>query len=463
INKGVVLPFETRHDGWVRSHNNWGQVCHGGLTAGALAVMEDKPGLAAKTVHNALHNVTNAMSAFAPKGSYPEGPGYWSYGTTYNVLLIDALESTLGTDFGLSKAPGFSQTGEYLSLVTGPSGRTFNYADGGAGRGPEPARWWFAARYDRPDWILRERDIFADAMKRYSNNRVTGGRFLSMSLFWMEDMPRDVEIEMPLNWYSKGDVPITLHRSSWTDPNAVFLGLKAGSPSSNHGQMDTGSFVLDADGVRWAKDLGAEGYHGIESRGMNLWDRSQDSDRWTIFRQQNHGHNTLVINDKLQVAKNRGAITRFSDEKDSPFSIVDLSAVYEGQAKSVKRGVMLLPSNEVVIRDEISGLKPNGTVRWGMITPAEVGRRKGKTIVLKQKGETLRLVNRTTGDSVDWSIINTEKPRNEWDSPNRGTRMVALKATVPASGKLVLNVLLTPGSCEDSVMDSWQPRALKKW
>ncbi|MCH5376017.1 MAG: heparinase, partial [Planctomycetes bacterium] len=73
-------------------------------------MMEDEPDLAARTVLNAAQNVTRAMSAYAPKGSYPEGPGYWAYGTSYNVLLIDMLEGVLGTDFGLSKAPGVDKT-----------------------------------------------------------------------------------------------------------------------------------------------------------------------------------------------------------------------------------------------------------------------------------------------------------------------------------------------------------------
>ena len=107
MDKGVALQFEGDHTGWVQATNNWGQVCHGGLTAGALAVLEDEPDLAARTVHSAIHNVTSSMAVYEPRGSYPEGPGYWSYGTSYNVVLIAALESTLGTDFGLSRAPGF--------------------------------------------------------------------------------------------------------------------------------------------------------------------------------------------------------------------------------------------------------------------------------------------------------------------------------------------------------------------
>jgi hypothetical protein len=57
VEKGVRLPWETRYNGWVRASNNWGQVCHGGMTAGALAVLEDEPDLAAKTVHSALQNL----------------------------------------------------------------------------------------------------------------------------------------------------------------------------------------------------------------------------------------------------------------------------------------------------------------------------------------------------------------------------------------------------------------------
>ena len=93
VEKSLKLPFETEYRGWVHARNNWGQVCHGGLTAGGLAVMDNEPDLAARTVQNAVENVVTAMSAFAPHGSYPEGPGYWNYGTTYNVLLIASLET----------------------------------------------------------------------------------------------------------------------------------------------------------------------------------------------------------------------------------------------------------------------------------------------------------------------------------------------------------------------------------
>jgi len=464
VQKGVILPWETRHKGWVRAGNNWGQVCHGGLTAGALAVMEHEPDLAARTVHNALHNVTHSMRSYAPKGSYPEGPGYWSYGTSYNVLLIGVLESALGTDFGLSKAPGFDRTGAYLSLMCGFSGQFFNYADGGSRRSPQPALFWFASRYDRPDWLLGERQrLQAYALGLASTRGPSdGNRLLPLALLWMDDPGSDPTIRMPLHWQGEGETPITVHRGSWTDPRATFLGFKGGSPSASHGQMDIGSFVLDADGVRWAVDLGAEGYHGIESRGMNLWSRAQNSDRWTIFRQRNAGHNTLMIDGQLQRASGNGPIIRFSDDPKFPHSIVDMSSVYQGQAESVWRGVALLDSRNVLIQDHLTGLKPGSRVRWGMITPG-VPEVLGKASVeLRQKDARLTL-EILSPRAATWQVIDTATPRNEWDSPNRGTCMIAMEAVAPESGELVLAVLATPGEDADSTGRQIKLRPLEAW
>jgi Heparinase II/III-like protein/Domain of unknown function (DUF4962) len=446
VEKGVSLPFETRHKGWVRASNNWGQVCHGGLTAGALAVLEDEKDLAAKTVHSALHNVTRSMHAYEPKGSYPEGPGYWAYGTSYNVVLIALLEGVLGSDFGLTKAPGFDLTGQYPALMCGPSGQFFNYADGGSGRSSQSCLFWFASRFDRPDWLLGERrELLADISQVDARSAAgSGGRLLPLALLWMDDIKRDPLIRMPLNWFSESKTQVTVHRSSWTDPNATFVGFKAGSPYDNHGQMDIGSFVLDAQGVRWAVDLGAESYHGIESRGMGLWSSKQSSDRWKIFRQMNEGHNTLVIDGQLQKASARATIVQFSDEPDFPHSIVDMSDVYEGQVKSARRGVALVDTTNVLIQDQLTGLKPGSRVRWGMVTPAAPGKAGNASIDLEEKDVHLTMTI-LSPQSAGWKIVDTATPRNEWDSPNRGTSMIAFETVAPESGELTLAVLAMPG------------------
>ena len=121
-----------------------------------------------------------------------------------------------------------------------------------------------------------------------------------------------------------------------------------------------------------------------------------------------------------------------------------MSSVYKGQADSVQRGVALLPSGEVLIRDQLTGLAPDRSVRWGMITPATAKESGTNTIQLEQDGKSLTLSVLEPVEAT-WKVLDTSTPRNPWDSPNRGTRMVALECDAPDSGRLTYLVLATPG------------------
>jgi len=428
--------------GWVKASNNWGQVCHAGMMAGSLATLESNPAISTEIIHRAIRNLPRPMKAFDPNGAYPEGPGYWTYGTDFNVLAIDMLFTHLKTDFGLSKLPGFEATMDYMNIVTGPSGETFNYADGGSGRSTDPTLWWFAKHYNRPD-ILTYFEL--DAFKHYCQSKPSrrgGNRLWAIGMLWLKSPPADLKIKSPLNWSSDSKDVITVHRTSWDNDKALFVGFKGGSPSDPHGHMDAGSFVLDYAGIRWAWDLGAEGYNGIESRGMNLWSNKQDSERWTIFRLNNFSHNTLVIDGQLQCAKERATLKSFKTEP-VPETIIDLTPVYKGQASRIIRSGRLLPSGEFQITDSIDGLKPGAKVRWGMVTRANIETTDTPVITLTDKGKTLKLTLRHDA-TARWQIIDASKPRNEWDSPNKGCKMIAFESIAPESGKLNLDVLITP-------------------
>ncbi len=457
VEKAIKLPLTThRNAWWLRAHNNWGQVCHAGLAAAALAVLEDEPELAARTVHNAAHLVVNSMNVFSPKGSYPEGPTYWHYGTSFNVLLISALESVLGTDIGLSLAPGFAASGQYPEIATGPSGYPFNYADGGAGMRPAwPAVFWFARRFGREDLAylenLRLERGYADG--RFDRN-LPGARLAAFMLIWKgatSDTPAN--IELPTAWHSRcPKVPIAVFTSGWGDPNAVYFGLKGGSPSAPHGHMDIGSFVLDADGVRWAIDLGLQDYTGLEARGMSLWNSRQNSDRWKIFRLNHMSHNIPLIDEQAQRADATALIDRFSDDPSFSFAQTDLTPIYESQAEYMRRGMALLDCGAVLIRDEMSGLKPGAAVRWAMMTRAKPRELGGANLQLEHQGRTLRLIQHD-GDA-DWEQFQSDPPPSEWDAPNPGTRMVGLVKKVPADGEVTITILALPGSREAELPSS---------
>jgi len=443
------LRTSLKHTGWVKASNNWGQVCHAGMLAGALALMDQQEALAVEITHRAVRNLPRSMRAFAPRGCYPEGPGYWSYGTDFNVLALALLESVLKSDYGLTAQPGFAATADYLDLVTGPSGMTFNYADGGMGRGTDCASWWFAKRFNRPDTLAYfEKDAFLKyCADRSATATSRGERLFAFTLFWLQPLPADIAPKAPLTWSSEGPVPITIQRTSWDNAKALFVGLKAGSPSGPHGHMDAGSFVLDADGIRWAYDLGSESYHRIESRKMDLWNSKQNADRWRVFRLSSLSHNTLVIDGQLQLAQGAAKVVSFREGPESE-TVLDLSPVYTNASQVIRTGT-LLASGEYRLSDALKGLKPGTVVRWGMVTRGTPDARRTGGLVLREAGRQITL-SPLHNPATEWKTYETAKTPNEWDSSNKGTRMVGFEAAAPASGELTLSVLFTPGSIKAS-------------
>ena len=427
---------------WIRAHNNWGQVCHAGILAAALALAEENPADAARYVQRAVDCLPLSMKALAPNGNYPEGPGYWSYGMHFNVIAIALLEGALGSDFGLASKPGFREAGFYPDIVTGPSGHTFNYADGGSGRGTHPALWWFAKRFKSPG-ILRYRELAnfkAYAAQRDRRIASRGHRLFPFVLFWL-DVPQSSggPSRLPLVWDGQGPVPITIQRSSWNDDEALFVGLKGGSPSGPHGHMDGGSFVMDTKDVRWAVDLGAESYYEIEKRGMNLWSGAQSSDRWKIFRLSTWGHNVLMLDGCQQNVKGSARVMRVRAEPPSEVAL-DLSTLYTNATEVLRSGKMSADGRSYVLNDVVRGFRPGGEVRWSMITRAEA-QVEGAALVLKQKGQTMRLVQ-TGRDTGAWSVVPAKGP-NEWDSPNAGCSQITFTVEADASGETRLGVTFT--------------------
>ena len=440
------LRTSLKHTGWVKASNNWGQVCHAGMLAGALALMDQQEPLAVEIAYRAITHLPRSMHAFAPKGCYPEGPGYWSYGTDFNVLAIALLEGVLKSDFGLTALPGFTATADYPDLVTGPSGLTFNYADGGMGRGTDCALWWFARRFNRPDILAYfEKAAFSTYCSGRPSTSAThkGNRLFAFTLFWLQPLSDDLAPKAPLTWSSEGPVPITIQRTSWDNAAALFVGLKAGSPSAPHGHMDAGSFVLDAEGVRWAYDLGAESYHRIESRKMDLWNSKQSADRWRIFRLSSLSHNTLVIDGQLQLAKGKATVISFREGPESE-AVLDLTPVYTNASQVLRTGTMLA-SGEYRLTDTLRGLTPGAMVRWSMVTKGIPDAQRTGRLVLREAGKQLRL-SALHDPAMVWRTYEAAKKRNEWDSDNKAMVMVGFETIAPASGELTLSVLFTPGN-----------------
>ena len=258
--------------GWPNSEHNWNQVCNGGLTLGALAIADEEPVLAGEILEQAVRSVPRAMRNFAPDGAWAEGPGYWSYATQYNVLMLAGLDSAVGTDYGLSQIPGFSEAGIFPLYICGPGGTTFNYADAHAGSLRPWQQFWFARKFQRPE---------------YAAYQIPRARPTALDLVFYDPRGRTADIgRLPLDKHFR-QAEVGVFRSDWTDPEAWFLAFKAGANPANHSHLDLGTFVLDALGERWFVDLGSDDYNFPGYFG---------SQRWDYYRLRAEGHNTLVIN-----------------------------------------------------------------------------------------------------------------------------------------------------------------------
>jgi len=424
---------------WVAHDNNWNQVCHAGMVMGAIAVKEDEPELAEQMIQRALDNIHHGMKVYAPDGAYPEGPTYWSYGTSFNVLLIDALESALGSDFGLSQAPGFMDSVEYYLHVGGPGGKFFNYQDAGSNIGATPEVYWFAARSDDPSLLWRERSKLEDFLAREHKPDGRNNRIFPMTLIWAQPMG-DIPPPAKLSWRGGGITPVGLHRTSWTEPEPMFLGVKGGSPSAGHGQMDIGAFVVESDGARWAIDLGAQNYHSLESKGIKLW----GEDRWKIFRLNNYSHSVLTVDGQLQNEKGHAPIISHAAEGDMPNTVFDTSEVYTGQLAHAKRGAGMHTDGYFVIRDELEALGRETKVRWGMVTEADVTLDNASQATLRQDGQQMTLQVLSPADAK-LEIIDMENPPKDYDVRNPGVNMIAFNVTLPANNKTDLTIVLSPG------------------
>lgn len=442
----VVSPVDPGTLWWEKSTHNWNQVCYGGLTLGALAVADTEPALATQILQRAKQNNPAAVKTYLPDGVGFEGPGYWSYGTIYQVLLAASLQSALGTDWGLASDPGLDASAAFVLQTTGPTGRFFNFSDGGDKSGVQPALFWFAhknkdngllaSQYDRlREWLAQEKtDAGADEAMRY----------LPMIALWWPDSTTRKDPTLPLRWTGRGAQPLAVFRSSWTDPAAMWLALKGGSASLNHAHMDAGSFVFEADGERWAKDLGAQSYITLESKGISLWDKKQESDRWKVFRLNNHSHNLVTINGQLHRVEAAARIVRFSDDPQTSVAVLDLSPVYAGQAAKVSRGFVFQPKKHVLVRDEIEGLKPGDSVRWAMVTDATIAPG-GASATLTLNGKKLG-VKLLSPAKAKFESIPADPPKDDFNAPNPGSSILIVKATAPESGRVEFNVLLTPGA-----------------
>ena len=438
---------------WLYYYNNWNPVCHTGLTAAALLLVEDAPALAEQVIRRAMRASDAALESYQPVGAYPEGAAYWDYGTDFSALFFDLIARAFGSPLGLDEDPAFRSSATYRALVVTPTGRFYNYADGYATDNFAFATAWFASRYNDGAALYEMRR----GLRSYLDNSKwdpasADHRMLPFLALWYPESGTTeaaTAAELPQLWLGSGPNPVAFVREGSGDRNHFFLGFKGNDGSVSHAHLDAGSFILEDEGVRWAIDLDAQNYHSLEQIGLWIWDRRQHSDRWRVFRLGPYSHNLLLIDQRLPDATVKAEITSLTRRGHQIEGVVDLTPVYADQVATYERTFRVHDFQVLEILDVVRGARERterqgrgpANLRWRMLTRAEVSI-EGHEATLREDGKTLKLVVTAPTEGI-LRAAPLDPPPHFWDEPNPGVTAIDFWCWADDDGDQDLRVLMS--------------------
>ncbi|WP_445505439.1 heparinase II/III domain-containing protein [Niallia sp. 03091] len=415
---------------WKNTTNNWNTITNSGLIVSALAIADESTKLeeiSSEVLENAIKSIQKSLSSYSEDGGTEEGPGYWNYATKYIAYSLSSMDTSLRNDYGLSTMKGLSETGYFYIYMNGPGG-LFNVGDSGGDNYNNLSQLlWFSNKYNNP--------VFGfPALKKYN----------AMNLIWYKKTLGYKNTKyLPLDkYFSRKETGIVTMRSSWSDSNSIFAGIHAGDNQASHGDLDIGSFVLDAQGVRWAEELGTDNYNLPGYFDMNRA-------RWMYYRKGTEGQNSLVINPNKSVNQSIhaiGEIKSFKSKKNEASVVINMSKAYEN-AKLIQRKLSLVNNRKKVILEDKISLNEKSEIYWFMHTKANIGLSLNKqTAVLVREGKILYIHIKSPSTAkfsimkakpLQTSIINNQ-------NGNENYRKLVIHLSNTKNTKLLVEFSITP-------------------
>ncbi len=419
---------------------NWNQVCNAGLVFGAIAVWDEYRDDAVMILDKCFDsNYLTLTEGYSKEGAYAEGYGYWGYGSAFQILLIAALESAFGSDMGLMDGHDrFFRSGTFMQMMNRPSGLCFDYADSGREAAAEHMLAWLAVKTGDESLLYPE----VQKLRKNHFSRMDMQRLLPFFLISARKIDF-AKLQVPDGRFftTGGLTPLYIYRSGWESEDDTYLGIKAGLISSNHSHCDVGSFVFDADGVTWADDLGLQPYLSLESKGVDLWNRWQNSSRYDVFRIGPFSHNIITVNGHRPDVYQYIDFTRTWCEDAQKGAEMNLKMLYWEDLKDYRRTVILLGEDdaELLVKDELRAGDHPAIVRWNLCTTAQAEIMDDTCIRLFADGhERLLRLEGCNGKAAIWSA----QPGTDIDYPNPDNVLVGFTVDLEAGESAVMNVSL---------------------
>ena len=385
---------------------------------------------------------------FAPMGCFPEGFGYWAFGTQFNILFVDSMEKFFGPERvqKFKEMPGFVQSGNYSQQLITPSLRTFGYSDNSTRIYLEPAVMWFNTVKPDPAMYYMQKRLFYKFQESASYVKTIKNRLIPFMLIWGAGTGADPVVnldnpEYPTETYylGQGKNDICVMRSGW-DADDVYLGFKAGRVRSPHGHMDVGSFYYEIDSVRWSLDLGSDDYGKIALAKVNMFDMTPGSPRWHVLTKYNNfAHSTTFPAGVHQQTKPTCPMT---GNRETMSASTSFASLYPKQLDSLVRTVSL-KGTSAVIEDFVMAGNSEVEMVWNMTTEGCELKRKGKKLTLTNPDGKVLDINVKTQTPFRAELVPAER-KNKFEGLNKGIYWLRLVYYVPAHCSEKITVTLTP-------------------
>lgn len=438
VEKALLPSLNNKYNDFLNRNTNWNQVCNTSMAYCAMAIIEDNPDLSEKIIIRSIESIRKPMLRYESDGAYPEGYGYWQYGTTYNVMLLALLEQTYNTSFGLTDKPGFMRSPYYIKHMVGPTLLPFNFGDSGEGTRLNTSMFWFAHKNN--DLTLIDYEIHNLLnIEKYDYEQY---RRMLPSIFIFGNtlkLSTPHKSNTPLMFIARNEAPVCLMRTSWDSEDAIFVGIKGGTPSdNNHTHLDAGSFVMDALNVRWAIDLGPQDYSALERNGLSIWNSAPNSDRWKVYQYTNLAHNVFSVNNELFNVNGNAKLLSYSDNPILMETTFDLTSMYNN-INAASRNISIINKSFVFIKDSICTSEKAVNIVWRMLTRAKTNISNG-VLSLQQDGKQL-FISIPNGATP---FISKYNPPHDFDEPHPNTSIIGYNITIPAHSKRILLTKLIP-------------------
>lgn len=464
--RDFAITQEDPSHNYSRMTNNWNPICYAGMVAASIAIYEKDRTISAAMIESALANNPRSLTATYGSGNHKEGYSYWAYGTSYQALLNTMIKRIFGTCGALETTVDFANTGQWLLMMEGPSGKPFSYSDCTPVRNvPQYAMWYIAGVKQNLGYLYNEYDKLAD----YSDGELA--RLLPMVPVLAYDLKARARIKpqtvmWPVSLPSASDVaPVLLGRSFWNNAADPYIGIKGGKADSSHSHMDAGSFVFDAYGYRWSEDLGSCDYADVESKGITLSNTEAKSSRWHVFLNNRFSHSTLMKQGTSYV--DGAGAGNYDATAFAPITEIQTSVIYRGAkvdltdvmklstksgsgAKVTREVIMNTADGSVSITDYIK----NPTVANGgknqkfwsrIVTSASVDKQSGY-IELTHAGCSKKYrytITSGTATLVTWPAENPGG-RMDWDVSYPSMNIIGCSFDVAAGTTVTITTKLTP-------------------